>query len=100
MDGITGTHPESQKIADKILSDKKLQKIINNDELGYDKKLGKLTSRLNTLRSENELTVHELNNARKTQWIPTDINGTFGHLGGVSELKAQNPVIKNPKCPK
>lgn len=41
-----------------------------------------------------------LNNRITTQWIPTDINGTFGHLGGVSELQTHTSVIKNEKCPK
>ena len=31
------------------------------------------------------------------QLIPTDINGTFGHLGGVSEIKAQNQEIESEK---
>lgn len=39
INSIKGTHIKSQKIADKIVSDKKLQKIINNNDLQYDGKL-------------------------------------------------------------
>ncbi|MEY8351685.1 HNH endonuclease [Bacillus cereus] len=38
-------------------------------------------------RIANDYTWHELNDCKTIQLIPTDINGTFKHLGGVGELK-------------
>ncbi|MBU3218420.1 RHS repeat domain-containing protein, partial [Clostridium estertheticum] len=96
---IIGSNVKSQELANTILGDKKINKIMNNSKLTYDEKSNRISSRLNTVRKTNQLTVHELNNGKRTQWIPTDINGTFGHLGGVSELKLQEQsVIKNNKC--
>ena len=34
---------------------------------------------------ENKLTWHELNDLTTVQMVPTKINSTFGHLGGISE---------------
>lgn len=34
---------------------------------------------------ENKLTWHELNDLTTVQIVPTKINSTFGHLGGISE---------------
>jgi len=36
----------------------------------------------------NGLTWHEMNNMQGMQLVPTDVNGTFGHLGGVGEYNA------------
>ena len=38
-------------------------------------------------RTENNLTWHEMNNMHTMQLVPTEVNSTFGHLGGVSEYK-------------
>lgn len=38
-------------------------------------------------RYENNLTWHEMNNMHSMQLVPTEVNSTFGHLGGVSEYK-------------
>lgn len=37
--------------------------------------------------SDNKLTWHELNDLTTVQMVPTKINSTFGHLGGISEAK-------------
>lgn len=34
---------------------------------------------------DNKLTWHELNDLTTVQMVPTKINSTFGHLGGISE---------------
>jgi filamentous hemagglutinin len=39
-------------------------------------------------RAENNLTWHECNDTRTMQVVPSEINGTFGHLGGVGEINA------------
>ena len=36
----------------------------------------------------NGLTWHEMNNMQGMQLVPTDVNSTFGHLGGVGEYNA------------
>lgn len=36
-------------------------------------------------RRANGLTWHEMNNMESMQLVPTDVNSTFGHLGGVGE---------------
>lgn len=39
-------------------------------------------------RSQNGLTWHEMNNMKTMQLVPSEVNGTFGHLGGVGEYNA------------
>ena len=39
-------------------------------------------------RVKNDLTWHELNDGRTLQLVPTKINSSFGHLGGVGEINA------------
>ena len=39
-------------------------------------------------RIKNNLTWHELNDTKIMQLVPTKINSTFGHLGGVGEINA------------
>ncbi len=39
-------------------------------------------------RIKNDLTWHELNDGKTLQLVPSDINITFGHLGGVGEINA------------
>nr|WP_302597029.1 RHS repeat-associated core domain-containing protein [uncultured Cellulosilyticum sp.] len=95
--GMKNAHENSLKVANGILDDKIIKKHLNNERLSLNEKQSKIASRLNTLREKNKLTVHELNNGKTVQLIPTDINGTFGHLGGVSEIKAQNQEIESEK---
>ena len=40
---------------------------------------------VSTFRSNNGYTWHEMNNMKTIQLVPTEVNGTFGHLGGVGE---------------
>ncbi|URZ14852.1 HNH endonuclease [Clostridium felsineum] len=39
-------------------------------------------------RVKNNLTWHELNDTKTIQLVPTKINSTFGHTGGVGEINA------------
>ncbi len=39
-------------------------------------------------RIENGLTWHEMNNMQEMQLVPSEVNATFGHLGGVGEYNA------------
>ena len=39
-------------------------------------------------RTTNGLTWHEMNNMKAMQLVPTEVNGTWGHLGGVGEYNA------------
>ena len=43
-------------------------------------------------RTNNGLTWHEMNNMETMQLVPTEVNGTWGHLGGVGEY---NTMIGN-----
>jgi hypothetical protein len=36
-------------------------------------------------RTANKLTWHEMNNMESMQLVPTEVNATFGHLGGRGE---------------
>lgn len=36
-------------------------------------------------RADNGFTWHEMNNLKTMQLVPSDVNGTWGHLGGVGE---------------
>lgn len=46
-------------------------------------------------RVKNNLTWHELNDTKTIQLVPTKINSTFGHVGGVGEINAG--AYKNKK---
>lgn len=37
-------------------------------------------------RVKNNLTWHELNDGKTVQLVPSEINSSFGHLGGVGEI--------------
>ncbi len=39
-------------------------------------------------RVKNKLTWHELNDTKTLQLVPSEINSSFGHLGGVGEINA------------
>lgn len=52
-------------------------------------KPGGITARnIEKFRVDNDLTWHELNDVRTMQLVPSKINGTFGHIGGVGEINA------------
>lgn len=50
-------------------------------------KLGVTRKDIVKMRKEQKLTWHELNDMQTMQLVPTVINGKFGHLGGVAEIK-------------
>jgi hypothetical protein len=41
-----------------------------------------------TYRKANDLTWHEMNNMESMQLVPSEVNATFGHLGGCGEYNA------------
>lgn len=43
---------------------------------------------ISNFRSNNGYTWHEMNNMKTMQLVPTEVNGSFGHLGGVGEYNA------------
>ena len=43
---------------------------------------------VSSFRSNNGYTWHEMNNMKTMQLVPTEVNGSFGHLGGVGEYNA------------
>jgi len=49
---------------------------------------GVTTKEIKQWRVENNLTWHECNDMRTMQAVPSEINGAFGHLGGVGEINA------------
>ena len=75
-----------------VQSDHKLAEQLNNSpelarQLGMG--TGGITARdIEKYRSKNKLTWHELNDVKTVQLVPTEINGKFGHLGGVGEINA------------
>lgn len=71
-----------QKLADQLNSSPVLA-----HQFGME--AGGITARdINKYRDKNKLTWHELNDVKTMQLVPTKINGTFGHLGGVGEESA------------
>ncbi|SFD38234.1 A nuclease of the HNH/ENDO VII superfamily with conserved WHH [Bacillus sp. 491mf] len=45
-------------------------------------------SDIEDFRLANNLTWHELNDVKTVQLVPSSINSTLGHLGGVGEINA------------
>ena len=43
---------------------------------------------IETYRTSNGFTWHEMNNMESMQLVPTEVNAGFGHLGGVGEYNA------------
>lgn len=70
----------------------KLANELNNDpELAkkFGMEVGKIkASDVERYRVKNNLTWHELNDTKTMQLVPTEINATFGHLGGVGEINS------------
>ncbi|WP_081338425.1 HNH endonuclease [Bacillus mycoides] len=55
----------------------------------FGMKPGNITkSDIEDFRIANNLTWHELNDVKTMQLVPSSINSTFGHLGGVGEINA------------
>jgi len=73
IDGMTANRKGNFALADEALA----------------KQRGVPVEEVTSWRKENGLTWHECNDMRTMQAVPTKINGTFGHLGGVGEINAQ-----------
>lgn len=73
-------------------ADEKLANQLNESpELAhkFGVKSGKITAKdIQIYRDKNELTWHEVNDCKTIQLVPSKINSTFGHLGGVGEINA------------
>ena len=73
-------------------ADQALAKKLNESEelaRGFGMEPGKVTIKnIENYRKQNKLTWHELNDTKNMQLVPTEINATFGHLGGVGEINA------------
>jgi NAD+--asparagine ADP-ribosyltransferase len=73
----------------------KIDGMTNNRQKNFDKadaalakEKGLTPKEIKRWREENELTWHECNDMQTMQAVPTEINSTFGHLGGVGEINA------------
>lgn len=86
------------KVTIRNMSDKRYSKGGNFDQA--NKKLAKMWTKskfngqenwtaqdVSKYIQENNLTWHEMNNMRSMQLVPTEVNATFTHLGGVSEYR-------------
>ena len=92
MLGGKGTYGGKARTYNFAQSDQKLADQLNNSpELArqFGMEPGGITARdIEKYRDRNKLTWHELNDVKTMQLVPTKINSTFGHLGGVGEINA------------
>lgn len=76
----------------KDAANKKLLKMINSDKKvakKFNLPCGTTTkAMLRDYIRDNKLTWHELNDCVTSQLVPTDINRTFLHLGGIGEINS------------
>ena len=78
--GMTNSRANNFRQADEVLADY-WTKIKHNGK--------SWTSRdIESYRKSNNLTWHEMNNMESLQLVPTEVNSSFGHLGGVGEYNA------------
>ena len=73
--------------ADKMLADR----LNNLPELAkeFGMEAGGITEKdIRNFRKKNKYTWHELNDCKTIQLVPSKINNTFGHVGGVGEVNA------------
>lgn len=77
---MTNSRPNNFKEADRVLA----------EYWTKTKFEGKTWTRadVETYRSNNNLTWHEMSNMKSMQLVPTEVNLTFGHYGGVAEYNA------------
>jgi len=73
-------------------ADRKLADMLNNTpdmarQFGMEPGRIKATD-ISKYRDKYKFTWHELNDGKTTQLVPSKINGTFGHTGGVGEINA------------
>ncbi|EJS66071.1 MULTISPECIES: HNH endonuclease [Bacillus] len=67
-------------------ADEALAKKLSTDEMKITR------TDIKKWRTENRYTWHELNDCETIQLVPTDINSTFKHFGGVGEIKKKNSL--------
>ncbi len=81
---MTNSRPKNYRQADQALAE-------YWTEIKYQGKTWTVKGDVNEIeiyRKANHLTWHEMNNMESMQLVPTEVNSTFGHLGGVSEYSA------------
>ncbi|PEI83574.1 cytoplasmic protein [Bacillus pseudomycoides] len=93
MYGGTGSkHGNKARRSNFAQANEKLAEQLNKSpELAskFGMKPGNITkSDIEDFRLANNLTWHELNDVKTMQLVPSSINSTFGHLGGVGEINA------------
>ena len=92
MLGGTGNHGNAARRANFGQADHNLAEQLNRSpELAHQFGMepGGITARnIEVYRNKNKLTWHELNDVKTMQLVPSKINRTFGHLGGVGEINA------------
>lgn len=92
MYGGIGANGNKARRSNFAQADEKLTEQLNKSpELAskFGMKSGEITADdVKDYRMENNLTWHELNDTKTVQLVPSEINGTFGHLGGVGEINA------------
>lgn len=92
MLGGKGKYGSKARAYNFVQADQKLADQLNNSpELArqFGMEPGGITARdIEKYRDKNKLTWHELNDVTTIQLVPTKINSTFGHLGGVGEINA------------
>ncbi|WP_427182395.1 HNH endonuclease [Paenibacillus sp. TC-CSREp1] len=92
MLGGKGTYGGKARTYNFAQADKKLAEQLNDSpdlasQFGMEP--GRITAKdIEKYRDKNKLTWHELNDVSTMQLVPTKINSTFGHLGGVGEVNA------------
>lgn len=97
--GIASGSQHSQDMAKSIIES---VSDVASSNLSKEAKILDITDSLKTAQKNNHQTIHEENLVKgktknKTQWVDTDINKQFGHLGGTSEAKRQEQENKS-KC--
>ncbi len=85
-------HKDLEDIAKNII--KSTEIYAGNKELTENERIEAINEILKDKQKEFGQTIHEENLVKemkknKTQWVDTDINHQFGHLGGTSEAKRQ-----------
>lgn len=100
--GIASGSQHSQDIAKDIISS---VQSITQSNMSSENKIKNVIDTLDVQQKIYNQTIHEENLVKnqtenKTQWVDTDINKQFGHLGGTSEAKRQEQEKKenSGKC--
>lgn len=92
MVGGTGKNGTKARYSNFAQANAKLAEQLNKSpklasEFGM--KSGEVTvADVEAYRIANNLTWHELNDVKTIQLVPSKINSSFGHLGGVGEINA------------